>query len=60
MPMTGPTILWIQIQKTIFHNNSTVVFRVCGEAVKRLLEHEFYGLALRMWRKVPNQQHAGE
>ncbi len=32
-----------------------VAFRVCGEVMKRLLEHGFYGLTLYMWRREPDQ-----
>ena len=35
-----------------------LIFRVCGESVKRLLEHRFYNLVLHMWRKEPNQEFA--
>jgi hypothetical protein len=38
---------------------ATVAFKLCEEPVKRLLEHEFYGLALHMWRREPNQEPAG-
>ena len=34
----------------------TLVFRVCGESVNRLLEHRFYDLVLHMWRREPNQK----
>jgi hypothetical protein len=36
----------------------TLVFRVCGESMNRLLEHGFYDLALHMWRREPNQEPA--
>ena len=39
---------------------ATVAFRVCGKPMKRLLEHEFYGLTLHMWRREPNQELAGD
>jgi hypothetical protein len=39
---------------------ATVAFRVCGEPLKRLLEHEFYDLALHIWRREPNQEPIGD
>ena len=36
-----------------------VAFRLCREPVKRLLDHEFYSLALHMWRREPNQKPVG-
>ena len=39
---------------------ATVVFRLCGEPMKRFLEHEFYGLTLHMWGRELNQEPTGD
>ena len=54
MPMSRPIILWIQIQKIVFHKNFTLTFRVSGPTIKRLSKYEFYDLTLHIWRKEPN------
>jgi hypothetical protein len=44
----------------LFMWRATVVFRLCGEPVKRFLEHGFYGLTLHMWGRELNQELTGD